>query len=908
MNTLEKMKLTAIATMFFFACFAMQPAMAGPAYPNPITYVLPDGTEITIRLRGDEWVNWAISLDNYTLLRNADGFWEYAVHNEFGDLKLSGVRTHNIAERSETERKFVSKQTKDLRFSAPQISTKRKIREIREDVSRKSSDAPLSKGVAVLGARRIPIILVGFQDRPFVRTKEEFDLLFNQPNFTGIPGDPVPGSLRDYFYEVSNGKAEFIFDVFGPYTLSQNIAFYDRHGSQGEPRWMVREAVLLAYADGADFSKYDFNGNGDVDAVHVITAGYSQAAGGTAGQSIWPHAWDLGASGAFAITLNGKRIRGYSCSNELRGTSGTNMSRIGIVIHELGHSIGGLRDFYQTNGDLGHAVCLGNWCVMAYGCYNGDGGHTPARFSAWARQAMGWVAPIRLTLDSDPNVTLPNPTNEDIIYRINTPTADEFFLLENRQRQRWDREVPASGMLIYHVAQQHGTGWDDNCVLCNPARRGIYIKQAGGGIGSNSNTNRFQDPFPGPTNNRFFTDESIPNSRSWAGTNTNVPIVNIREVVGNTIAFQIRTIVDAAVSEIVIPSKLYGESRKPVNVIFENAGTAQITAASFAWSVNDIPQTPYSWADTLRRGQRTIVTLDTVVFSAGTHTISVVVSVANDTISRNDTVTKTFEVTEKTPFFFEGFENDIAGWVFVADSSTPAFPSPNVWFVGEATASEDSRSAYISSNNNAHQYAYRLTVAHLYHDITFPLSEEEFDLYFDVRGMGRFTGSGVFDYLEVLITDTSVVPQGGQRLTADTNLGQYHNIPQWAMAHHVLPAEYAGKTKRFVFTWVNTANINGVQPPAAVDNIAFVARSITASSIRDLDKEVQVSPIQAWIANDILHIKGLTVGKPYQIYNVSGMLVYQSVAKTDVETPNLSALPRGVYIIVANRASVKIVI
>jgi hypothetical protein len=356
-------------------------------------------------------------------------------------------------------------------------------------------------------------------------------------------------------------------------------------------------------------------------------------------------------------------------------------------------------------------------------------------------------------------------------------------------------------------------------VLCNPARRGIYIKQAGGGIGSNSGGNRERDPFPGPTNNRSFTDESIPNSRSWAGTNTNVPIVNIMQV-GNAINFQIRTIVDAAVPAIIIPSKLYGESRKPVNVIFENVGTTTITAASFAWSVNDVPQTTYAWADTLRRGQRTIVTLDTVVFSAGTHTVSVIVNVANDTISRNDTIRKTFEVTERAPFFFEGFENEIGGWVLVADSS--AFPSPNRWFVGEATSSEGSRSAYISNNNHAHQYAYRQTVAHLYHDITFPLSKDEFDLYFDVRGMGRFSGSTDFDYLEVHITDISVVPQGGQRLTADTNLGRYRNIPQWTMTHHVLPAEYAGKTKRLVFTWVNTANTAGVQPPAAVDNIAQV--------------------------------------------------------------------------------------
>jgi len=53
--------------------------------------------------------------------------------------------------------------------------------------------------------------------------------------------------------------------------------------------------------------------------------------------------------------------------------------------------------------------------------------------------------------------------------------------------------------------------------------------------------------------------------------------------------------------------------------------------------------------------------------------------------------------------------------------------------------------------------------------------------------------------------------------------------------------------------------------------------------------------IQTWIDNSILHISGLTAGKVWKLYNVSGALVKQGVVGSDVVTINLN-LP-GVYII-----------
>jgi len=513
------MKTTSILRLAFLAvfaiCFVPQVAFSVPAYPHPINYVLPDGSEITIQLRGDEWVNWAVSSDGYTLLFNQEGYLEYAVHNEWGDLKLSGVRARNEPERSSEERNFVAKQRKGIGYSLSQAETIRRFYDIGQEAVRKRTVGISRKSATE--TVRIPVILVQFPGKPFVRTKEDFELLLNQLNYAATSDGPVTGSLRDYFLATSYGQLDVQFDVFGPVTVAQSIGFYDHRSSGGEPRAMVQEAALLAHALGCDFSNYDSDNIGFVDCLHLFYAGYGQEAGAPIGQSIWAHAWSL--SGNFALELNGKQIRRYSVSSELRGTSGSNITFIGVLAHELGHSLLGLPDFYDTGGERN--IDIGSWCLMASGSWL-DGGRTPSRLSAWARDFVGWTPAIELS--DDATITLPNPVQEDAIYRINTTTSNEYFLIENRQRQGWDAFIPASGMLIYHVDRNH-PGWNNNCINCNHARRGYYVKQAGGGISSNS-TERANDPYP-ITGNTSFTDYTQPNARSWTNAFTNTPVTNI---------------------------------------------------------------------------------------------------------------------------------------------------------------------------------------------------------------------------------------------------------------------------------------------------------------------------------------------------------------------------------------------
>ena len=57
---------------------------SSPAYPRKIKFTQPDGSTITITLKGDERSKWAVTADGYTLLSNSKGYFEYAINDERG--------------------------------------------------------------------------------------------------------------------------------------------------------------------------------------------------------------------------------------------------------------------------------------------------------------------------------------------------------------------------------------------------------------------------------------------------------------------------------------------------------------------------------------------------------------------------------------------------------------------------------------------------------------------------------------------------------------------------------------------------------------------------------------------------------------------------------------------------------
>ncbi|MDR0436940.1 MAG: M6 family metalloprotease domain-containing protein [Bacteroidales bacterium] len=668
----------------------------------------------------------------------------------------------------------------------------------------------------VSGSVRVPIILVGFANRAFTTPKEQYEMLFNQLNLTSVGGGTVPGSMRDYFLYNSSQQLDLQIDVFGPYTLPGNLISYsingDCPGAGGQHRTMARLALDSAYhRDSADFTIYS------VSTVHIIFAGYGRENGSSTCPSIWSHASTI----ASPNTYNGKRFTNYSCSPEFRGTSGSNITHIGVVAHELGHSLLGLPDFYNTGS--GSQVDLGRWCLMASGSW-GDNGRTPTRISAYGRVAAGWVPEV--TLSTPVDIILPNPVTTDAVYRINTTTNNEYFLLENRQKTGWDIDIPGSGMLIYHTDRTSLSQWNNNCVLCNSGsqRRRYYVKQAG--CVTASCIGRTTDPWP-QTNKTEFTDNSTPNARSWAGANTEKPVT---EITHNTSA---RT----------VSFKFMGGSPPWWGIAMNRSGTHTFRSVPYGYET----YTPLSVTITNEGNQPT-----------GELTIELSGEHANDFIISKTSISNIF---------------------MGADSSFTIVPKIGLG-LGNYTAT--------------------VTVAGD-HDLS-----ESFDVVFTVV---RADGSPVSRPTLADVTDESIIVYA-----VETTLGASDQTVEYAI-------HTANDTNYSTLTWQPDTVFNSLSPSTiyyiyarSVENINFyfgnpsVSAPIETSetvNIRDLEA-LHTEALQAWLQAGVLHIKGLTAGQIYRIYNISGIMVYQGVATADVVWVENFQPQRGTYIIHSENKSVKI--
>lgn len=310
------------------------------------------------------------------------------------------------------------------------------------------------------GTKKGLIILVQFTDSKF-KSGHDLALYKRIANDANYSDNNFKGSIKDYFKAQSHGMFELDFDVVGICQLQHPYAYYGKNNSQKEdvkPGEMVAEACLWAHEHGINFSKYDWNGDGEVDQVFVLYAGHGEASYKDA-NTIWPHMYYLSASDyGKSLSLDGVTVDTYACSSELNGDG--NLDGIGTFCHEFSHCMG-FPDLYDTSyaGWFG----MGDFDLMCSGSYNGDS-KCPAGYSAYEKAECGWLTLKDMTnIEQETSIVGVQPMSADgDAYIIkNKGHEDEYYILENRQKTGWDSYFPASGLMITHV-DYNADIWDWN--------------------------------------------------------------------------------------------------------------------------------------------------------------------------------------------------------------------------------------------------------------------------------------------------------------------------------------------------------------------------------------------------------------------------------------------------------------
>ncbi len=368
------------------------------------------------------------------------------------------------------------------------------------------------------------VLLAQFADQPAFTAPTFYDNMI----FTN-----TPGTLYDYFQEVSYGEFQLVTTDFPSMTGWMNMpmlySWYvaGQNGLGPYPQncqKMVEDAVMAADPM-VNFAQYDHDGNGSVDGLVLVHAGTDGAWSGS-NNDVWSHAWALPTP---LWTADGVYISTYCTVPELYMVPGDMTP--GVIAHEMGHSVLGLPDLYDTDySSLG----LGFWSLMAYGMWNGPVwmGGSPAHLDAWSRVQATFAAPENVYQDL-PMFPLPPVEHVPQIMRMYTQGSygTEYFLLENREPFGFDTFLPGFGLLIYHIDDNVMT-WNNNEWYPGAPNIGHYrvaLEQADGlwDLEQNMNFGDPFDPYPGGMGMPFFDVTSWPTSDDYAGFPTQVSVLNI---------------------------------------------------------------------------------------------------------------------------------------------------------------------------------------------------------------------------------------------------------------------------------------------------------------------------------------------------------------------------------------------
>lgn len=197
----RKLLLLIISCVATFSIASAQRSNCSVA-PTVNTIKQPDGSLITLVPFGNEAVHYLETSTGFTVLQNKDGFFEYAVQDIQGNLTLSGIIARDGAQEK------TSAFTPHLRYSNAQqqalISMHNQLNENTGSLGKAGPYPFPSKGV-----RKVVVILVEYPDLRATIAKENFELLFNQPDYNGT------GSFRDFYLATSHGQLDLTCTVYG---------------------------------------------------------------------------------------------------------------------------------------------------------------------------------------------------------------------------------------------------------------------------------------------------------------------------------------------------------------------------------------------------------------------------------------------------------------------------------------------------------------------------------------------------------------------------------------------------------------------------------------------------------------------------------------------------------------------
>jgi immune inhibitor A len=460
------------------------------------------------------------------------------------------------------------------------------------------TDNEYTKTITVTGdcgfsTKKVLVLIADFSDKPGQVSRD----YYQQMMFGTIPAVAPAGSFKDFFLEASYGRVLVTGDINNPtiawIRLPQTLAYYSGGcygiGRAGQcsvvypqnAQRMVEDAVIAAKNLGLDFSSYDLDLDGYVDSIFIIHAGAGSEFSGNNGD-IWSHKWqttydvDTGSTNSQGTKV---KVRTYSTEPEYWVMPGD--MTIGVYAHEFLHVLGA-PDLYDTDYT---SSGVGDWSLMAGGSWGGPShrGDYPSHPDAWTKYFLGWITPTKVTtvLTAAPiRDAASYPDAYQLLNGSPKPATGEYFLVENRQKVKFDSYLPGSGLLIYHIDESktsNNVEWYPGCTTC-AGHYHVAVLQADNNWQLEKNVNRGDagDPYPGvcagQNCNTAFGAGTSPNSNLYSGAASGIAVTGI----SNSGSTMTATFTTSAI-QVTVQTNPAGRS-------FTVDGTSYGSAQAFTWS------------------------------------------------------------------------------------------------------------------------------------------------------------------------------------------------------------------------------------------------------------------------------------------------------------------------------------
>jgi len=494
--------------------FTTQEAYGDAVFGEQFDLRQPNGKIVQVRIWGDEFYRVVESLDGYTLTQDEkSGFICYANTSPDGnDLVSTGIR----AETGQAKH-FGLKQHARIRKDA----AKAKIQAARSKVASIELETKAALGFSPEityapnnGVVRGICLIVDFPDQPGTITPGEVSNFCNQIGYNNSGNN---GSICDYFFDVSDGYltyTNFVPNVY--YRASHNKSYYDNPNEAAGPkaRELILEALNNLNNNGFDFSQYDSDGDGLIDAINCFYAG-NRASGWLMG--LWPH--------SSTITFSADGVSAF----KYQITDMSNSLTIGTFCHENGHLICYWHDLYDYDYDSEGA---GRYCLMSYKASNTN----PVEPCAYLKGLAGWADIIPMSgSQSGLQVTAGLNTFYKFEY---AGFPNEYIIVENRQKTGRDTAIPDAGIAIWHIDT---IGSNNNQQMTASQHYEATLEQADGNwdLENDRNQGDTTDLWKSPSYTTFGPFSS-PASDWWDGSLSGLTVRQINAS-GNTMTFSFIT-------------------------------------------------------------------------------------------------------------------------------------------------------------------------------------------------------------------------------------------------------------------------------------------------------------------------------------------------------------------------------